>query len=570
MKTLISSSATLLTAILGSSFLAACGSSGSDEGTQAPPAVELPDEFAVFVADFEFDGISRPYLFDLDTGERRSVVASLPAGRDLVGEYSYLSPDGKILALNLENTGPGERVRIVDLETGSTFTPTFPSGAKRRRGSSPADQGASSFGVTEEGDDAVGGIFSFSADSSFALIQRGFFELYLADGDGRNVSAVEVNGQPVEVLGWIGDSNRILTVSEDPTSFSTELSILDAATKTATQFTPAPGEIVYVDEVILSADSGFAVVAMEASGTPGDETEDVVAIDLSTGGTTRWTVPGLEEESIAISSDGSHVAFFAYGGDTTGFTVFLAERESGAIEVVSAPPVDPSESYAEMLAFEPGGDRLAFISNHRESDTEEITVATFGGTSISIDPTVPTNADTDEFAWSPAGRFLAYALGAGGSSQVYVYDADSVDLPFAVSDSTVVDQSNEYFWSPVGGHLLVRERRADTLAWVSSTYSAADWTLRRELGEGWREGSHAGTAENFRSVRFSPDGHRVIWRAPASSVGNALLEGLSLWSAVIDAPVGTSPTLLTGAASGSTGAVIEHFWLRSTPPVVLK
>lgn len=571
MKTLRLPHSTHLTAVLGTGLLAACGSSSSrGGGTQAPPAQELPAEYSVFIADFEFNGMSRPYLFDLETGERRQAVASLPAGVGLQGAFSQVSPDGRILVVNLDDAGTGgELMRVINLETGATRTPSFPSGftpRQRTGGNAIADSldGDTSEDPQEGGE--VGGIFDFSADSSFALIQRGIGDQYLSDGDGRNISRIVVDGEQAFGYGWIGDSNQLLLATEDVSSFSMRMTVLDVETGAFAHFDPAPGEIVYVDEVRLSGDQQFVVAAIEASGTPGTETEDVIAINLSTGDTTRWTVPGLECESIRISDDGSHVAFYAYAAGTQEPLVSIGETSTGAIEVVSAPAMIPRDTFVERIEFEPGGDRLAFDSNHRNEDIDELTVATFGGTSTVIDPTLPIGVDVADFAWSPVGRYLAFAISGGGINQVYVYDADSTALPITVSDATLVFGSSEFTWSPSGSHLLVLESLAGPLENATTAYSGPGWAERRELGDGWRTGLTTQTTEAFRSVRFSPDGTRVIWRTQIPSVGGAFVEALDLWSATLADPAGTEPELLTGVDAGGSAPIVENFWLRSTPP----
>ncbi|MEM8713047.1 MAG: hypothetical protein AAGG01_19030 [Planctomycetota bacterium] len=560
-----------LAAVLGTGLLAACGSSSSGGGgTQAPPAQELPDEYSVFIADFDFNGISRPYLFDMETGERRRAVASLPAGVGLQGQFSEVSPDGRFLVVNLEDTGTGgELLRIINLETGGTRTPSFPSGfAPRLRSLNHAP--ASLFGDVDDGDPLeggqIGGTFEFSADSSFALIQRSFSEQYLSDGDGRNITPLLVDGEPAFSLGWIGSSNRILLATENPVNFSSRVTILDAETGAVSHFDPAPGEIVYLDEARLSGDAQFVLVAMEASGTPGIETEDLFVIDLQTGDTTRWTVPGLECRSIRISDDGSRVAFVADDPATQEPRVSIGETSTGASEVVSAPANMPSETDVRHLQFEPGGVRLAFSSNHRDEEIEEITVAAFGGASTAIDPTLPQGTDVEDFAWSPAGRFLAYVMDGPGVDQVFVHDADSTSLPIAVSDSATVARSTEFTWSPSGDRILVLEEISGTSQDVTSMYSGPNWSERRVLGDGWRFGLTSETPETFRSVRFSPDGARVIWQAFSSGSGGSFVEALDLWGAALADPAGTEATLLTGGESVTSPPIIENFWLRATPP----
>ncbi len=534
---------TSLTLSAGMALMAACGSSDSP-GSTAPPVQRLPDEFVVFFAGYEAGEPMEPYVYDFATGESRRANAPLPNGAEIQQFNSSLSPDGTTLVVNLRDVA-GVRTRVIDLETGVTRTPVFPVSNFDR---SP---------IGEEGS----AVLKFSADSNHAWINRALGGHYLSDGKGRGVEYVLVDGEQVEPHAWLGDTSRLLVRSYDSANDSERLSIVDAVTGAATNFVLAAGESVSIEEVVLSDDHQVALVSAEADGTPGGETEDVFAIDLTTGATQRWTVPGLDEESLSISHDGSYVAFVTEGTATAAPLVLVGERSTGAVETVSLPAAEPKDTRVGEMAFEPGGNRFAFISNHREVDTGEVTLVAFGTAPILIDPAASVNTNVISLGWSPNGGYLAYWILDTVNEGVFVFDADDTAAPFPVSHPVVAGTANEFAWSPLGDFLLVREGPAGYPIYVTSAYSVNDWTQRRQLGLGWRPGASS-EPEDRRQLRFSKDGTRVLWRSLTSS----FVEGSSLWSARLGDPDGTAPEHVSGDGQPGTLDLLGDFWLRAGEP----
>ncbi|WP_145194516.1 WD40 repeat domain-containing protein [Planctomycetes bacterium Poly30] len=548
----------LSSVLLLAALLPACGSSDSKQQQAPGDSGELPAEFAIFFSDRDPSGNPLvtgevPHLYDFATGELTSVASALFATRPLLPNSASLSPDGRYLFATVGDVGSLE-LHAIDLQERTSRRVALPSNLES--GPRAGDEGQA--------------IVAFSTDSSRTMIlapssisfQRA---TYVADAYGGALRRIVIDDDEVEPVTWLGDSARLLVAGYDSVLESEVLAVVDSSGTLGPLIAPAPGGETSIDYISVSRDGSVVAIVANVYLSNGTEYYRLVTIDLETSVRTEFTIPGLEDAYCFTSDNGDFVAVLANDPSPSGSALWIADVASGLVEGATLPNAHGGVigMNDELVAWEPGGRRLAFVSNHRDSSTDEITIAEFGAAPYAIEPSVIPNSFVDRSSWSPAGRFLAYETDVA-YREVLVFDADSVAAPRRLTDTTFAMEEDDSFWSQDGSRLLTRvEPVTQTIARVDSArqvvaYSVPDFSRLGTLGPAWTTGDFQDP--NFlngrAAVAFSRDGQKMLWRAePVFGEPDQLL------SATIDTVTGLPEDIAAGAPAG-TAPSIEQFWLR--------
>lgn len=530
--------------------LSGCGSSDSNTSQQGPGAGgRLPSEFAVFVSDrtttaSDTLGAFQPYLYDFSTGEIRDLGQGLPADSTIPTRGAALSPNGQWLFATV-GSYPNYSTHVIDLDRDSTRTLGLPAPGSRAQ---------------EGGNEPPA--FSFSADSSRVIAAQassGFPKIFTSNADGAGLQEVLLNQNTVERVGWLGSSNRFLVTGYDDAIEGRVLAIVEESGSLSAPMRLSNNIDTDIDAISVSAD-GSAVAALVVTFSPsGEETFEVVVLNLETSALAQFFVEGLEDGEVFMSDTGEYVAIYSEDPTSGDEQLHIGEVSTGGLEVATVPSshgksVDLDD---DTVSWEPGGSRVAFVSAHRDDSADEITVASFGSTPLTIEPTVIPNSQVGELAWSPSGRFLVY-VEDNLEVTLRVFDANSTAAPEIITDPTFSSFPRKITWAPDGEHLLVVELIVATGTLQTVAYSGSTFAPVGILGASFELNpiSSSTPSSGFDPVAFSEDGRDLLWM-PHQDSGNAD----ELYSASFDS-MGTPAENIVAEMPMGTMPPISQFWLR--------
>jgi Tol biopolymer transport system component len=181
-------------------------------------------------------------------------------------------------------------------------------------------------------------------------------------------------------------------------------------------------------------------------------------------------------------------------------------------------------------AWSPDGTRLAFVS--RRDGNDEIYMVNADGTGLRR---LTNNAASDvEIAWSPDGTKIAFASTRTGTRDIYVMDVTGTGIPTPVRFTSSTNAEFLPMWSP-NGRLITYTN--------SNTGGTGDDIYMRQVST--TDGMSPSGSPIALVVRngvdiapfFSPDGSRIIIRAPYGSGGT----GDQIWSVLLT----TTPVTVT-------------------------
>ena len=172
---------------------------------------------------------------------------------------------------------------------------------------------------------------------------------------------------------------------------------------------------------------------------------DLYRLDLITGAVSRVTNTQTFDESPALSPDGKWVVFDSYVDDNLEiFIAGISEADKTVMRLTNNTIADYEPDWS------PRGRQIAFTSTR--NGKSEIWIADLDKPSENRFSLVskPEDAMAHHPAWSPDGRFLAWAgVDLYGYHRIYVWDADKGE------DDVVVVGSGDYpCWSPDGKTLM--------------------------------------------------------------------------------------------------------------------
>ncbi|MEL6904935.1 MAG: WD40 repeat domain-containing protein, partial [Planctomycetota bacterium] len=418
--------------------VAACTSSSDGQGDAAPPTGTLPSRFSVLTVSDAQSGQTSVRVLDHDTGQLRTLVGG---SAPLLQSSVELSPDGAHLAV-VDSVAAGTRVRIVETATGTARTIDLDNGAPL-----PPPGGRGGDGSSARGG-GTAGLVRFSPDGQRLLYlkrdaQLGGFRLELmeANGTGARTLPEPVRGEAF----WLPDSARIAAVRHDTAIDAQVAAVYDFETLDRLVSAPALGDFAIVDALRVAADgSSIAYLGEVDVGTEGDWRVGVLNLDTGADAVFDPDVDELEDDRyFELSDDGRRVAFVGYTDDSSEMArVYVGHHGTGAL--VEASP-GAAQARVRFLQWEPSGDRLAFASDHRQVDVEEIFVGDGLGPCDPIWTAVPDDGDVEQVEWSPAGGLIAIAReGAVTDDALFLFDADGVDEPVRVSFGGLAVETEDF------------------------------------------------------------------------------------------------------------------------------
>ncbi|WP_436527505.1 S8 family serine peptidase [Actinoplanes sp. HUAS TT8] len=279
--------------------------------------------------------------------------------------------------------------------------------------------------------------------------------------------------------------------------------------------------------VSLSADGRYAAFVSAADG--------VFITDLATA-TTTPVGPGWEPD---ISADGRWIAFTSSArltaedvNDTS--DVYLADRTTGALKLISRPAGKPAAGYSESPSVSADGTRVAYVSSApalwggtEPAITDQVLVATVatGAQTVASVTTAGRRADSSSSGpvLSGDGRYVAFTSSASALSSAtpannyaaHAYRRDltagTTRMVSARADGTADTWGELLDMSADGRYVLLTSM--DQLAGdVGAIYTQAYW---RDLTAGTtrvasRDPGAAFTADRVTGGRISGDGTQVV------------------------------------------------------------
>ena len=162
-----------------------------------------------------------------------------------------------------------------------------------------------------------------------------------------------------------------------------------------------------------------------------------------------------------VSPDGSRIVFYS-ARDLFSIEMYMADARTGQIlRRVTKTAVDPHFQSLEFInsagAFDGTGDRFVFSAQSHGRPVLDLLDVQTGG--IAREITFPNLGEILHPAWSPDGRYVAFAALSGGLSDLYLYDLQTDSLRQLTNDAYA---DLEPAWSPDGTKLAFVTDRFST------------------------------------------------------------------------------------------------------------
>ena len=233
-------------------------------------------------------------------------------------------------------------------------------------------------------------------------------------------------------------------------------------------------------EVDSSLARSFTTLALAPTGDriaigvdEGNAKGSVWVYDLSRRAFTRVSRAGDFAYRPQWSPDGRRVLFSGDGGDTSGVRSLWSIGLDGSD---TATLIVTSKRHAQEVSWPPGGRYLAFRDGFDDATTRrDIHYMAIG--EHTGHPIVATNADEENPAVSPDGRWLAYASDASGKMEVYL-------TPFPAGGSrhqVSVEGGASPVWARNGRQLYFRATNGKIIATVIDQAAANPVSAQRTL-----------------------------------------------------------------------------------------
>lgn len=233
--------------------------------------------------------------------------------------------------------------------------------------------------------------FAWSPDGQRVAVWTLADGLRIADQAGQPTRTIDQFGIP---LAWSPDGDQLaflpLATSEP------ELYILDAAGTLLDQIKGLTG----FPEVVWLGDGGRISYLVNEAGVV-----NIAMTDLTTRQMDYLTDNRVDEENLALSPDGTRLAFVSYLNANA--DIFVLDLDSGELPR----SITTSFAYEAMPTWSPDGTQIAYVSANRGFSNIYVTdLNTRTRTAV----TQQSNWVTRPI-WSPDGRYIAYLMGEVGS-----------------------------------------------------------------------------------------------------------------------------------------------------------
>lgn len=304
--------------------------------------------------------------------------------------------------------------------------------------------------------------------------------------DGRRIAVVSDNAAFV-----LGGAPPALRTSNLGNIASSALWLVDAGG------TRAPVQVATADQRALSPtwspNSSWLLYLSDHEGSR-DVYRLAISSDMRPSGPPQRLTVGLGAHSIALSRDGTRLAYATFGFHNNIFTVDVANGSE--VSVRQATALTRGSQTIEGLAVSPDGRWLAYDSD-LSGDQELWRIPTEGG-----EPERLTESPADDFlpAWSPDGNTLAFYAFQDGRRRLMTVPSSGGRVRQVVDDGT----DDRYpSWSPDGLRLLFsRELNGRYDIFEIARGSDTTWSAARRL-----------TTIGGNASRWSPNGMQFLFFA---------------------------------------------------------
>ena len=254
----------------------------------------------------------------------------------------------------------------------------------------------------------------------------------------------------------------------------------------------------YLDQPRLSPDGSRLALATR------NDTLDIHVLELGRGALTRLTFANGEDETAVWTPDGAHLVFKA---DPQTVSVVAADGSGAARPIPGA--TELAKMNVHLVSMSPDGKHLALNGTPGQTG-EDVLIASLEGAGA-VRPFAQSRFNELAPAFSPDGKWLAYASDESGRFEVYVQPFPGPGGKWQVS----IDGGSEPVWARSGKEIFYRSDRRMMAVPVQTIPTFALGRALR-LFEGDYEFSH----RNHTNYDVSPDGQRFLMlknETPASS-----------------------------------------------------
>lgn len=256
------------------------------------------------------------------------------------------------------------------------------------------------------------------------------------------------------------------------------------------------------------------------------EQSDIFVYDWTRDTLTRLTFDPSQDRAPVWTPDGRHLVFSSNRGSGVNRSLYWRPSD-GSGETTR---LTESEHQQYPTSWHPGG-RLLAIQEHSpetgwdvrilEVEQEASGWAVEKGTTL-----VGTPAEEAQAAFSPDGRFLAYASTESGRYEVYV-------RPFPGSGGKWQVSSHGGTWPvwSMGRQEIVYQTETGTI--MRAAYTVSESSFRSDQPRAWSETQCQWLAVNVGSFDVHPDGERVVVR-PAGDARGVVPDSVVVVTSVFD------------------------------------
>jgi Tol biopolymer transport system component len=222
-------------------------------------------------------------------------------------------------------------------------------------------------------------------------------------------------------------------------------------------------------------------------------------LDLRSGKTTPFALPGPDAQGFDLSRDGRKIAYAAH--DTEGaFQIFVMDADGS-----HRTQLTHNGTGAEGPTWSPDGTRIAYMGSTPDLSSEIFVVDVATGRSTRL-TTTSVGRPASNPAWDPTGAVIAYMDGTNTTSS----SVHTVNVRTRAT-TTILNDAGLPAWSPDGQRI------------VFNRWSVAHVTLANIDGSGVRDITHSDSC----CAEWSPDGSQIAYNEPYDGDGGVYVYGVA-------------------------------------------
>jgi Tol biopolymer transport system component len=247
-------------------------------------------------------------------------------------------------------------------------------------------------------------------------------------------------------------------------------------------------------------------------------TPRLFTLDLRSGKTTTFALPGPDAQGFDVSRNGRKIAYAAHDAEGA-FQIFEMDADGS-----HRTQLTHNRTRAEEPAWSPDGTRIAYMGFTPDLSSEIFVIDVATGRSTRL-TTTSDGRPAGSPAWDPSGTKIAFGNGTNNSSSsVFTVDVATHAVTPLLNDAGLPA------WSP-DGHRIVFNR-----------WSVAHVTLANIDGSGVRDITHSDSC----CADWSPDGSQIAYNEPYGGTGGVYIYDVATGGKRLAAPAGFIESWLDG------------------------